>query len=141
MDIKRYNYLLSEINAAYYEASAVMGISDSVMQILYTICNFGDSCLLGDIVRMTGMPKQTINSALRKLENEGILYLQTADRRKKRVYLTDAGKTLASRTALPLMELENAVFDAWSEEERNLYLELTQRYLTRFKEKVKELKG
>lgn len=141
MDIKRYNYLQSEINAAYYEASAVMGISDSVMQILYTICNFGDSCLLGDIVRMTGMPKQTINSALRKLENEGILYLQTADRRKKRVYLTDAGKTLASRTALPLMELENAVFDAWSEEERNLYLELTQRYLTRFKEKVKELKG
>ena len=106
MDLKRVNYLLSEINAVYREASSALGISDSVMQILYTICNYGDSCLLGDILRMTGLPKQTVNSALRKLEGEGVVYLRSAEKKKKSVHLTEQGKSLASTTVLRLMEME-----------------------------------
>ena len=141
MDLKRVNYLLSEINAVYREASSALGISDSVMQILYTICNYGDSCLLGDILRMTGLPKQTVNSALRKLEGEGIVYLRSAEKKKKSVHLTEQGKSLASATVLRLMEMENAVFDSWTAEERQSYLRLNQKYLTQFREKTKELKN
>lgn len=140
MDLKRVNYLLSEINAVYREASSALGISDSVMQILYTICNYGDSCLLGDILRMTGLPKQTVNSALRKLEGEGIVYLRSAEKKKKSVHLTEQGKSLASATVLRLMEMENAVFDSWTAEERQSYLRLNQKYLNQFKETIKELK-
>ena len=140
MDLKRVNYLLSEINAVYREASSALGISDSVMQILYTICNYGDSCLLGDILRMTGLPKQTVNSALRKLEGEGIVYLRSAEKKKKSVHLTEKGKSLASATVLWLMEMENTVFDSWTAEERQSYLRLNQKYLTQFKETIKELK-
>lgn len=140
MDLKRVNYLLSEINAVYREASSALGISDSVMQILYTICNYGDSCLLGDILRMTGLPKQTVNSALRKLEGEGIVYLRSAEKKKKSVHLTEQGKSLASATVLRLMEMENAVFDSWTAEERQSYLRMNQKYLTQFKETIKELK-
>lgn len=140
MDLKRVNYLLSEINAVYREASSALGISDSVMQILYTICNYGDSCLLGDILRMTGLPKQTVNSALRKLEGEGIVYLRSAEKKKKSVHLTEKGKSLASATVLRLMEMENAVFDSWTAEERQSYLRLNQKYLNQFKETIKELK-
>lgn len=140
MDLKRVNYLLSEINAVYREASSALGISDSVMQILYTICNYGDSCLLGDILRMTGLPKQTVNSALRKLEGEGIVYLRLAEKKKKSVHLTEQGKSLASTTVLRLMEMENAVFDSWTAEERQSYLRLNQKYLTQFRETIKELK-
>lgn len=139
LDIKRYNYLLSETSTAYYELASAMGLSDSAMHILYTICNFGDSCLLSDITRMTGLRKQTINSALRKLEGDGVVYLSSADGKKKTVHLTQSGKELASHTALRLIDAENAIFDSWTEEERNVYLELTQRYLTQFKEKCKEL--
>ena len=140
MVLKRVNYLLSEINAVYREASSALGISDSVMQILYTICNYGDSCLLGDILRMTGLPKQTVNSALRKLEGEGIVYLRSAEKKKKSVHLTEQGKSLASTTVLRLMEMENAVFDSWTAEERQSYLRLNQKYLNQLKETIKELK-
>lgn len=140
MDLKRVNYLLSEINAVYREASSALGISDSVMQILYTICNYGDSCLLGDILRMTGLPKQTVNSALRKLEGEGVVYLRSAEKKKKSVHLTEKGKSLVSTTVLRLMEMENAVFDSWTAEERQSYLRLNQKYLTQFRETIKELK-
>ena len=69
--LKRLNHLQCEMSVVYHEMSHLCGLSDSTMQILYTICNFGEeSCLLRDICHLTGLPKQTINSALRKLEDE-----------------------------------------------------------------------
>ena len=48
-EIKRYNHLISEIDAVYHEISLKFGLSDSALIILYTICEHGDSCLLRDI--------------------------------------------------------------------------------------------
>lgn len=138
-EMKRFNYLATEIDAAYHEVAWKLGLTDSAMQILYTICNYGDECLLSDITRLSGISKQTINSALRKLEREHIVYLENSMGRKKKVILTDEGKELIKKTVLPLIQIENDIFGSWTKEERDLYLELTQRYLLSFKEKIKEL--
>lgn len=138
-EMKRFNYLSSEIDAAYHEASQKLGLSDSAMQILYTICNNGDACLLNDICSLFGARKQTINSALRKLEAEGIVYLETYSGRKKKVCLTEKGRAVADQTVVRLIAIENDIFGSWSGEELQMYLELTQRYLTSFKDKMKEL--
>lgn len=69
--LKRYNYLFGEIEAVYHEISLQMGLSDSVSRILYAICDEGDRCPLSLICRRTGLSKQTVNSALRRLEEEG----------------------------------------------------------------------
>ena len=138
-EVSRYNHLNSEISNVFHEMSVTLGLSDSVSAILYTICNFGDSCLLSDIVRMTGIPKQTINSALRKMEAEEILCLENTEGRRKAVCLTEKGKLLAERTARRMIRMENEIFSSWTEEERSLYLGLTQRYLNQLKEKAKEL--
>ena len=44
--MKRYNYLLGELNAVYHEMSLKLGLSDSAMIILYTICDQGERCPL-----------------------------------------------------------------------------------------------
>ena len=75
-EMKRFNHLLGELDGAYHEISFKLGLSDSAMTILYTICDKGESCLLQEICLQSGVSKQTINSAIRKLEAEGILYLQ-----------------------------------------------------------------
>ena len=137
--VKRINYLHSEINNVFHEMSQQMGLSDSISCILYTICNFGDSCLLTDIINMTGIPKQTVNSALRKLEGEGYLRLETAQSRRKKVVLTEEGKLLTRKTAEQMIRMENEIYASWTEEERQLHLTLTQRYLDQLKEKAKEL--
>ena len=137
--VKRINYLHSEINNVFHELSQQMGLSDSVSCILYTICNFGDSCLLTDIINMTGIPKQTVNSALRKMEGEGYLRLESTQTRRKKVVLTEAGKLLAQKTAEQMIRMENEIYASWTEEERQLHLALTQRYLDQLKEKAKEL--
>ncbi len=139
VEMKRMNYLTNEIDGAYHEAALKLELSDSGMMILYTICNNGDTCLLNDITRLSGISKQTINSALRKLENEGIVYLENFSGRKKKVCLTDKGKTLAKDTVLRIIAIENEILTSWTEEELSLYIELTERYLSSFKEKIKEL--
>lgn len=135
--MQRFNLLTSEIDTAYHDAAIKLGMSDSVMLVLYTLCSNGGECMLSDIT--SGASKQTINSALRKLEAEGIVYLEAFKGRKKKVYLTKKGRQFAGDTVLRVIEVENEIFASWSDEEKSIYIDLTQRYLADFKKKVKEL--
>lgn len=140
-NLRRLNHLLSETNAAYHEVSARLGLSDSVTQILYTICAYDDGCRcpLHRIRTETGISKQTINSALRKLEREGIVYLEQAEGKRKDVCLTPAGAALAERTVSQVIVAENAVFASWPEEDVEAYLALTEKYLTAFRAEAKAI--
>lgn len=136
-EMKRFNLLISEIDAAYHEAALKLGLSDSAMLILYTLCSCEGECLLSDIT--SGASKQTVNSALRKLEADHVVCSEIFEGRKKKVYLTDKGKDLVKDTVFHVIEIENKIFGSWSDEEKNTYIQLTQRYLTTFKENIKEL--
>lgn len=135
--MKHFNMLVSEIDAAYHDVALKFGLSDSAMLILYTICWNEGECLLSDIT--SGASKQTINSALRKLEGEHVVYLEAFEGRKKKVCLTEKGHEFVKDTISRLIEIENRIFSVWSDKEKNTYIELTQRYLTTFREKTKEL--
>lgn len=138
-ELKRYNYLFGETGAAYHEMYLKLGMSDSAISILYAILENGDSRPLQQICRCTGLSKQTINSAIRKLEAEGIIYLRMAGSKNKTVYLTEKGKLLAEKTAGRVLKAENEIFASWPREDVEKYLELTEAYLLALKEKAKSL--
>ena len=140
-EMQRFNNLLGEIDGAYHEASQRLGLTDSAMQVLYVLCNDGGESLLSRICGISGASKQTINSALRGLEKEDYIRLETLPGRRRKVCLTQRGRELAERTALRLIGVENAVFGGWTQEERETYLALTQRYLTDFRARMKEHLG
>lgn len=135
-EMRQYNHLLGEMEATYHECSLKLGISDSVSKILYTICVFGGSDLLSNICRHTGLSKQTVNSAIRKLEKEGIIYLSSVNGKAKKVFLTAEGRIYAEKTAMRIIEMENEIFESWSREELQKYLELTERFLAALKDKT-----
>lgn len=137
--MRKFNLLCSEIDAAYHDASRKLGLADSTMMILYAVCSFEGECLLSDIMRISGLRKQTVNSALRKLESDDIVSLEVFRGKKKKVSLTDQGHELVKRTVFPLMEIENEIVDSWTKEEWETYMELTRRFLDAFKEKVGKL--
>ncbi|MCI8538140.1 MAG: MarR family transcriptional regulator [Oscillospiraceae bacterium] len=139
--LKRFNHLLSETGAAYHEAAVRLGLPDSVMRILYTICGYdsGFRCPLREVCVRTGISKQTINSALRRLEAEGIVYLERADAKHKDICLTEQGIRLAERTAVRVMEAEDAVLAAWPRKDVETYLALTEKYLTAFRKETETL--
>lgn len=140
-EMKRYNYLIGELEAAYHEMSVKLHISDSAMKIIYAICDQGekDRCLLQKICRLSGLSKQTANSSIRKLESEGVVYLEPAEGKNKNVCLTEKGKAFAQRTALKMIEAENDILMSWTKEDVKSYLELTERFLTEFKKKTEKM--
>ena len=138
-EMRRYNYLIGEMDAAYHEMSLKLGLSDSAMRILYAICNSGERCLLSGICRLSGLSKQTVNSAIRKLEAEGVVYLEAAGAKTKNVCLTEAGKDLVQRTALRVVEIENDIFAAWTPEAIGEYLEQTEQFLRALQKRVAAL--
>lgn len=138
-ELRRYNYLAGELDAAYHEINVKLKMSDSAMIILYAICDQGEACMLRDIYCQFGVSKQTINSALRKLEEEKLVFLEAVDAKNKRVCLTTKGKETANRTAKRIIEVENDIFSSWEEEEVEKYLELTERYLRDFRERSSKL--
>lgn len=138
-NLKRYNHLHGEIEAVYHEVSLRLGISDSVTAVLYTICNSGDSFLLNDICRYTGLNRQTINSAIRRLEKDDIVYLEAVNGKAKKVCLTENGKHFVKKTVLRFIEIENVIFGSWSDDDIQKHLELTERYLLALRKGLEQL--
>lgn len=139
--LKRLNYLLGEIDGAYHEVARKLGVSDSVSKILYSICDTdsGERCPLHEICRQIGLSKQTVNSALRGLEREGLVYLRAVDGKAKEVCLTEAGKVFAEKTARQVIQMENDILEDWTTEELEFYLKLTERYLAQLAQKAEQL--
>lgn len=138
-EMKRFNYLVSEIDAAYHESSFKLGLSDSVLRILYTVCDAGEKCSLSDISRKTGLCKQTVNSAVHKLEKDEIIFLEAADGKSKNVCLTEKGVILSKNTVSRIMQIENDIFDSWESADVEKYLKLTENFLVSLKNKINEL--
>lgn len=138
-EMRRFNHLMGETDAVYHELALRLGLTDSAMMILYTICCFGDCCLLQEICRLSCLSKQTINSALRKLEADGLLYLEPSGKKSKIVHLTEKGVQFADNTVVRVIEMENDIFRSFSKEDLEKYLSLTERFLVELQKKTKEL--
>ena len=55
---RMYAYLSAEITSLYHEAAVKIGISDTVLNILYVLCEKEGQCLQRDIFRLTGISRQ-----------------------------------------------------------------------------------
>ena len=138
-EIHRINYMASELQSIYHQSSLKLGISDSASTVLYAIYVTGNACLLSDIYKNSGISKQTVNSAIRGLEADGILYLEQHTGRAKRAVLTAKGQEYAQRTAARLYQAEVAAFDSWTEGEISTYLHLIEKYNECFRQQIERL--
>lgn len=131
--LHRINYLTSELDALYHQAASGVGLADSTMLVLYTIYDNGGSCLLRTIYQQSGISKQTVNSAIRRLESDEILYLTQFKGKSKQVFLTEKGKRFVEETVARIYEAESRAFASWTEEEVNLHVRLLEKYVDSFR--------
>ncbi len=136
-ELRKINYLISEYEWLYHELALKFNLTDSSMKILYAICDIGEPTQIKDICKHTATSKQTINSALRKLEIENIIYLKFSNGKSKNVFLTDKGKLLVEKTVKKIILIENEIFNSWSKEELEVYFRLLEKYNYQFKDKIK----
>lgn len=133
------NSLTAELDNIYHQAALKVGLTDSATLVLYHLLCYNGSCPLNTICKETGVSKQTINSAIRSLEKNEIIYLTTSNGRFKIVNLTDKGKLYAHETVGKIFAAEKNVFSSWSEEEITMHVELSKKYINSLRAEINKL--
>lgn len=139
LEVNEFNRVYKELDDLYHDIALKLGLSDSALTIFYAICELGDGCLQKDICDQSFCSKQTINSSIRKLEREGILYLQRGKGKNMHIYLTEQGREFVERRVQPAIDMENRAFLALTPEERSEFLRLSRKYVEHFREQERRM--
>lgn len=133
---KKYDYL-------YRGVAGRFGLSDAALGILYFVRMADGACSQSEICSLMLHSKQTVNSAIKRLEEEGLLVLACAEgnRKSKLITLTAAGEALAEKTADRVIEAELKALAGLTEEEQETFLELFARFVGRLETEMNALKG
>ena len=126
--LKEYNHIYKEANDIYHEIARKLQLSDSALDIFYTIFEMGDNCLQRDICKASCMPKQTVNSSIRKLQTDGYLTLSPGKGRSMHIHLTPSGQKLIQEKLVPLIRIENDAFEDMTVEECEQPIHLNAKY-------------
>ena len=102
------NEIMKETDDLYRNLAKKFKMSDCMIWILYILREDDRSVTQSDICNMMYMPKQTVNSSLKKMESEGYIeLLNINDKRSKQVCLTEKGVDLANNTVDIIISKEN----------------------------------
>ena len=132
-----YNRETKRLDDLYRCAAKQCGISECAFWILYTLRAEERQFTQAEICEFLIEPKQTVNSALKKLEAEGYLTLSAgADQRSKRVCLAEKGERFVKAHVDRVPEAEAAALGAMTAAERDALIRLTGRYRALFAQKL-----
>jgi len=104
--LSRINTAIRRTDEAYDLAAKRVGLSSSSFDILYTLRSIGEGCSQKDLSEASYTGKQTINSAIHRLQRDGILRLESGFGRTTLVFLTDKGKQLVKERIDPVIQAE-----------------------------------
>ena len=130
-----FNRLYNENGQLYHRMARACGMSDCAFWLLYTLRSEEAPLTQTQLSEQLSLPKQTVNSALKKLVEEGVLRLEAADGnlKNKRVCLTEAGEAFLRRTVDRVFGVESAAAARLTEEERSALVALSQKLLDAFR--------
>lgn len=125
-----FNQLYKEMDEIYHVYAKEQGISDTVFWILYSLYENNSSYIQKELCSEWHYPPQTVNSALKSLEKQGIISLETVpgNKKNKLVSLTEHGLTLTRRVIARLTDAERNAILSMTADERRTLLSLTEKY-------------
>ena len=134
------NEIMKETDDLYRNLAKKFKMSDCMIWILYILREDDRSVTQSDICNMMYMPKQTVNSSLKKMESEGYIeLLNINDKRSKQVCLTEKGVDLAHNTVDIIISKENNALSKMDKEEQALFINLFKKYKDLLKESFMEI--
>ncbi|MCP4359700.1 MAG: winged helix-turn-helix transcriptional regulator [Chloroflexi bacterium] len=131
---RRFGHALRHISEASIANSGLTEAQYLVLMSLYIHENIEDGRMLNpsEISKWRGTSRNTISSLIRGLENDGLIerHLDTQDRRKFNICLTDNGRTLVSQYAHKQFSIVGGCFSKLSNQDQteltNLLIKLKQ---------------
>lgn len=140
--LKQYNDIMKKYDELYREAAKRFGFSECEFWILYYLrTEYGEPMQSG-ICSSFYLPKQSIHSALKKLEADGyIMQTSGGNKRSKRIALTEQGKMFCGHTVDHVIEAEQRALGSLSETEQEAFMNIFDRYTEQLKRNMREIPG
>ena len=135
-----FNEVMKENNDLYSNLAKKFKMSDCMLCILYILREENKVLTQSDICNMMCIPKQTVNSSLKKMEAEGYIeLLNINDKRSKQVSFTEKGLDLANNTVDIIISKENNALSKMDEKEQELLINLLRKFNDLLKDSFLEI--
>ena len=138
-----FDQLSRKMDGIYHGYSKALGISDSALWLLYALHLQKTPCTQKALSEMWHYPLQTLHSALKKLEAQGLLECRSipGNRKNKLVALTEQGRALAQAIIPPLTRAETRAFQGLGRQETEQLLALTGKYVRLLQQEVEAIRA
>ncbi len=137
--LSEFNGIVKENDEIYRNAAKAVGLPDCALWILYYLRGCGTEMNQSNICASIYMPKQTVNSSLKKLEKDGYVELLVGnDRRSRLVRMTQKGQELAARTVDRVIAGELTALKGLTEQEQEDFITLFHKYTELLKKAIPE---
>lgn len=138
--LMEYNNISKELDDIYRNTARSFGISECSLWILYILRAEKGPMTQSVACDLLFYPKQTINSALKKMESDGLIKLRhVSDRRSKQIELTGKGELLAVQTADRVLRAEHGAMSGLSDQEQEIFIGLWRKYTDLLKSNMQAL--
>ena len=132
-----------ELDEVYDKSMGLFGLSKGAFMVIYTLYSRERPCTQKEICEDWHENKQTVNSAVKKLIEEGIIDIAPSPEnlREKLLTFTEKGKFLAMRTVRKMIEAEKTAFGKLTEEEQKEAARITGKFCELLKKEFEKTKG
>lgn len=139
--LSKFNREHKKMNGIYHNYAKQVGLSDAAFWILYSLYEHGHPCTQKELCEEWFYPPQTINTALKALEEKEFVTLELVpkSRKNKQVFFTEAGKVLVEEKVSLLVQAEERAFALLNEQEREQLLAITQKHIALLENEIEKI--
>lgn len=139
--LAEFNRAHKRMNVLYHNYARDAGISDAAFWLMYSLYEKGGPCTQTELCEAWFFVPQTINSALKSLESQGLIALDLApnSRKNKQFFLTKTGEQLVKEKITPLVQAEEKSFLRLNGQEREALLAITQKHISILEEEINSI--
>lgn len=134
-----YNNVLKSVDDCYRNIAKHFGLSEASFWTLYTLRTEPGDITQSDVCTVLYQPKQTVNSALKKLASMGYITLTPATAHTKNISLTEIGTRFCEKTVDKVIEAECAALGEMTDDETDAMTSTHRKYSILLKSKINDL--
>ena len=136
-----FNQAHKKMNVIYHNYAKSAGLSDAAFWLIYSLYERGRPCTQKDLCNSWLYAPQTINTALKGLEQKGLIALSflPGNKKNKQISFTKDGEALLQMKILPLVQAEERSFERLGEEEREKLITITQKHIALLEEEITQI--
>ncbi len=125
---------ITSITQLYHECAKLQGMSYNTLMVLGAL-RHKQNCTQKQIAQQWGLPKQSVNTIIKKLQAEQYVeLLEGRNNKEKLVQFTDKGKAFADSVLEPILAMEERVLQRIGEEQSRQFENTTAKFAQFFQE-------